>query len=197
VSFLLSISAPVSTVLPRHIFTNNSSHLFQINLLHVHSLRATLRPLGPTPAGRSFGPGTLACWPCRAGSLARRGIWLNQRKMLKNNAEGWDLNPCPNRRRTWDTEWSHLTSITSCSDVINTSRLPVWWTTHNNTHVNYPPKRSQDFLLIVDCQHNFFNLTNWCCLLHPICLGTTWPMKGAIRREFTTTDWTNRYYRMT
>jgi hypothetical protein len=34
--------------------------------------------LGPTPTGRSFGPDT----------LARRAIWLNQRKMLKSNAVG-------------------------------------------------------------------------------------------------------------
>jgi hypothetical protein len=30
------LNAPVSTVAPRHIFTNNSSQLFQINLLHAY-----------------------------------------------------------------------------------------------------------------------------------------------------------------
>jgi hypothetical protein len=39
--YLYYIKASVSTVILRHLFTNNSSHLFQINLLHACSLRAT------------------------------------------------------------------------------------------------------------------------------------------------------------
>jgi hypothetical protein len=76
---------------------------------------------------------------------------------------------------------------------------PYVVTAHNNAHVKYPPKRSQDFLLIVSALRIiFFDLTNWCCcLLHPICLGTTRPIKGEIRREFTTSDWANRDYKMT
>jgi hypothetical protein len=38
---------------------------------------------------------------------------------------------------------------------------PCVATAHNNTHVNYPPKRSQDFLLIVSALRIiFFYLTN-------------------------------------
>jgi hypothetical protein len=40
--FLYYIKAPVSTVIPHHLFTNNPSHLFQINPLHIRPLRATL-----------------------------------------------------------------------------------------------------------------------------------------------------------
>jgi hypothetical protein len=35
------LKAPVSTVVPHYIFTNNSSHIFQINPLHARPLRAT------------------------------------------------------------------------------------------------------------------------------------------------------------
>jgi hypothetical protein len=38
---------------------------------------------------------------------------------------------------------------------------PCVATAHNNTHVNYPPKRSQDFLLIASALRIiFFYLTN-------------------------------------
>jgi hypothetical protein len=37
--YLYYIKAPVSTVVPRHLFTNNPSYLFQINLLHARPLR--------------------------------------------------------------------------------------------------------------------------------------------------------------
>jgi hypothetical protein len=37
-----------------------------------------------------------------------------------------------------------------------TSRLLVRWTAYNNIHVNYPPKRSQDFLLTVFALYNIF-----------------------------------------
>jgi hypothetical protein len=58
--------------------------------LHARSLHTTNRiyiakqwpdtgPLGPTPVDCSSDPGT-ACWPCRASSLARWTIWLNQHK---------------------------------------------------------------------------------------------------------------------
>jgi hypothetical protein len=39
--YLYYIKASVSTVIPHHIFTNNPSHLFQINLLHTRPLLAT------------------------------------------------------------------------------------------------------------------------------------------------------------
>jgi hypothetical protein len=38
---------------------------------------------------------------------------------------------------------------------------PCVGTAHNNTHINYPPKRSQDFLLIISALYIiFFYLTN-------------------------------------
>jgi hypothetical protein len=38
---------------------------------------------------------------------------------------------------------------------------PCVATAYNNTHVNYPPKKFQDFLLIVSALHIiFFDLTN-------------------------------------
>jgi hypothetical protein len=55
--YLYYIKAPVSTVVPRHLFINNPSYLFQINLLHVRPLRATLHGLA-RPDARSSGPGT-------------------------------------------------------------------------------------------------------------------------------------------
>jgi hypothetical protein len=70
--------------------------------------------------------------------------------------------------------------LTAFNCSINlTSRLPVRYDAYNNTHVNYPPKRSQDFLLIVSALCIiFFYLANRCyCLLHAICVGTTRPMK--------------------
>jgi hypothetical protein len=69
-------------VVLHHLFTNNPSHLFQINLLHVHPLRATLH--GPA---RHAGPWATAPTQARhVGPLARRAIWLNQRKILKSGA---------------------------------------------------------------------------------------------------------------
>jgi hypothetical protein len=38
--FYTILKAPVSTVVSRHLFTNNPSHLFQINLLHDNSAQA-------------------------------------------------------------------------------------------------------------------------------------------------------------
>jgi hypothetical protein len=80
---------------------------------------------------------------------------------------------------------------------------PCVVTAHNNTHVNYLPERSQYFLLIffIDCLlflHNIFLiwLTN-VVVYSSQCLGTTSQINGVIRREFTTTDWTNRDYIMT
>jgi hypothetical protein len=49
--FLYYIKAPVSTVIPHHLFTNNLSHLFQINLLHVRPLSATLHSVRPNARG--------------------------------------------------------------------------------------------------------------------------------------------------
>jgi hypothetical protein len=69
---LYYIKAPVSTVVLCHLFTNNPSHLFQINLLHARPLRATnlhapnhtsaYRLPNGWPVGRSSSPGT-ACRP--------------------------------------------------------------------------------------------------------------------------------------
>jgi hypothetical protein len=39
--FSTILKAPVSTVVPRHLFTNNLSQLFQINSLYVHLVCAT------------------------------------------------------------------------------------------------------------------------------------------------------------
>jgi hypothetical protein len=39
--YLYYIKAPVSTVIPRNLFTNNPSYLFQINLLHARPLCTT------------------------------------------------------------------------------------------------------------------------------------------------------------
>jgi hypothetical protein len=60
-----------------------------------------------------------AYWLCRASPLARRPIWLNQRKMLKKWCRRWCSNPWPDRRRAGDTRWNCLTSRTSCSDIFN------------------------------------------------------------------------------
>jgi hypothetical protein len=50
--FLYYIKESVSTVVPCHLFTNNVSHLFQINHLNVHPLRATLHgPARPDARG--------------------------------------------------------------------------------------------------------------------------------------------------
>ena len=38
ISLLYYIKAPVSTIVPVHLFTNNTSHIFQINPLHARSL---------------------------------------------------------------------------------------------------------------------------------------------------------------
>jgi hypothetical protein len=77
ISLLYYIKAPVSTIVPVHLFTNNTSHIFQINPLHARSLHeinlhvpnhtsaidakrwANTGSLGPTHTGRSSGPCTL------------------------------------------------------------------------------------------------------------------------------------------
>jgi hypothetical protein len=75
------IKAPFSMVVPRHLFTNITSYLFQINPLHIRPLLATLHGLArPT---RHAG-----LLPCLAGPLARRAIWLNQHKMFKSVVGG-------------------------------------------------------------------------------------------------------------
>jgi hypothetical protein len=48
----------LGTAVPRHLFTNNSLHLFQINLLHVHPLHATNLHIDGQTATR-HGPATL------------------------------------------------------------------------------------------------------------------------------------------
>jgi hypothetical protein len=54
---LVCIKASVSTVVPRHLFTNNPSHLFQINPLHVRPLRAPLHgPARPDARGLQLQP---------------------------------------------------------------------------------------------------------------------------------------------
>jgi hypothetical protein len=70
------IKVPVSTVVPCHFFTNNLSHLFQINLLHICSLCAT---------NLHIYRWSNVCWP---EPLTRQVIWLNQRKIKKSDAEG-------------------------------------------------------------------------------------------------------------
>jgi hypothetical protein len=76
---------------------------------------------GPDARGPQLWPRhiMLACWLCRTSPLARRSIWLNQRKMLKKWWWRWGLNPCPDGRRVGDTRWSCLTSKTSWSNVFN------------------------------------------------------------------------------
>jgi hypothetical protein len=59
-------------------------------------------------------------------------------------------------------------------------------------------KKSQDFLLIVSALRIIFFLiwlTN--VIVYFIQYILPRPMKWAIRKEFTTTDWTNKDYRMT
>jgi hypothetical protein len=50
----------------------------------------TAAPHGPHGRGPQLWPRHVmpACWLCRTSPLARRPIWLNQRKMLKNGAGG-------------------------------------------------------------------------------------------------------------
>jgi hypothetical protein len=61
--------------------------------------------------------GMRAYWLCRAGLLARRTIWLNQRKMFKKRWRRLGSNPRPDGRRVEDTGWSRLTSRTLWSGV--------------------------------------------------------------------------------
>jgi hypothetical protein len=82
----ISIKAPVSTVVPRLIFTNNPSHLFQIKPLHVRPSRnqrprpkphptayrwpngrPVMDPLGPKPADHCSRPGMARRLADRAG----------------------------------------------------------------------------------------------------------------------------------
>jgi hypothetical protein len=57
VLYLYYIKAPVSTVIPHHLFTNNPSYLFQINPLHVRHLRATQHgPARPDAHGPQLVP---------------------------------------------------------------------------------------------------------------------------------------------
>jgi hypothetical protein len=44
----------------------------------------------------------------------------------------------------------------SCRAGPGTIKYDAEWTTHNNIHINYPPKRSQDFLLIVSALRIIF-----------------------------------------
>jgi hypothetical protein len=68
------IKTSVSTVAPRHLFINNLSQLFQINLLHARSIRASNLHVpkhmsGPTPTAtalaqtRHAGLLTVPAWP--------------------------------------------------------------------------------------------------------------------------------------
>jgi hypothetical protein len=86
-----------------------------------------------------------------------------------------------------------------CSVTLKLVGCPCVTTAYNNIHINYLLKKIQDFLLIVSARCIiFFDLANWCyCLLHPICLVTTRLIKWAVRREFITTGWTNKDYKMT
>jgi hypothetical protein len=81
---------------------------------------------------------------------------------------------------------------------IYTSRLPVRCDGLQHSSKLSTKKVSRIFIVCLRSPYNiFFDLANWCyCLLHPICIGTTRPMKWAIIREFTTTDWTNGDYKM-
>jgi hypothetical protein len=89
-------------VVLRHLFINNSSHLFQINLLHVRPFRATnLHVLLIVPS-----------WPVSPT------IWLNQHKMLKT-MENVGFKPHPDGKRVGDTRCSRLTSRISYSCVFN------------------------------------------------------------------------------
>jgi hypothetical protein len=84
---------------------------------------------------------------------------------------------------------------------IYTSQLPVRYDGSQQYLRKISTKKILRFF--IDCLCSvlyiiFLNLTNWgCCLLHLICLGTTRSMKGAIRREFTMIEWTNRDYKIT
>jgi hypothetical protein len=70
INSLYYIKTLVSTVVPRHLLTNNHSHLFQSNPLHARPLRATnLHAPNHTSTYR---------WP---NDGPARAIWLNQRKM--------------------------------------------------------------------------------------------------------------------
>jgi hypothetical protein len=42
--------------------------------------------------------------------------------------------------------------------LVHLSRITVRATAHNNTHINYSPKRTQDFLLIVSALRIIFSI---------------------------------------
>jgi hypothetical protein len=55
---------------------------------------------------------------------------------------------------------------------------PCIATAYNNTYINYPLKKSRFLLIVSVLRIIFFYLANLCyCLLNPICLRTTRPMK--------------------
>jgi hypothetical protein len=66
----------------------------------------------------------------------------------------------------WEKSWKLFGS--NCCELSCLNKwlvgCPCVAAAHNNTHINYPPKRSQDFLLIVSALRIiFFDLTNWWC----------------------------------
>jgi hypothetical protein len=69
----------------RYLFTNNPSHLFQINPMHAYRWPNGAQH-GPDARGSQLWPRhVMPTWLCRASPLACPPIWLNGHKMLKNS----------------------------------------------------------------------------------------------------------------
>jgi hypothetical protein len=122
-----------------------------------------------------------------------RIIWnlAVQRPCLDCETSWWDQTGEKGKyRRGYRLDWA-LRPRLYIKNIYILVGCPCVATAYNNTHVNYPSIIFHDFLLIVFalCIIYFLIwLTNVIIYSMQICLGTTRPMKWAIRKEFTTID---------
>jgi hypothetical protein len=83
------LKAPVSTVVPYH-FLQITTHSYSKLIRCTPIDGQTTARHRPNARGPQLWPKHVmpAYWLCRVSPLARRPIWLNQRKILKNGAKG-------------------------------------------------------------------------------------------------------------